>query len=319
VSTETAAADVATDVDAPGAPGAASTASGQPRAYDFRRPTKLSRDHVRILELAFDTLAKQWTTLLTTTLRAVCTVEPGSVQQLTYDEHISALGSPTAMFLLDLDPIPGVGLLDLSLPVAMNVVDHLLGGPGGQDAPQRAFTEIESTLLVGILDRALAELPYAFESVMPLSATVSGIEQSPQFAQAASPSDSFIVASFPLTVGTVSCTATLALPFTEVFAQLEKLIAGNAAGRGRSDKDASSRAVSARLTETAVEVAVVIGPTPVRMADVISLRPGDVVRLGHSLSEPLALVSAGMTFAHAVPGSEGSRMACLIVPSSEVS
>lgn len=311
--TETAAA-ATTDGDAL----SAALAPEGPRVYDFRRPTKLSRDHVRVLELAFDTLARQWTTLFTTTLRTVSTVEVGTIQQVTYDEYISSLSTPTALFLLDLDPVPGAGLLDVALPTAMNVVDHLLGGPGGTTVPQRSFTEIESTLLVSMFDRALAELPYAFEALMPLSATVGEIEQSPQFAQAASPSDSFIVGALQLTVGTQTCTATLALPFTDVFSQIERALAGAAAGRGRSDKDASSRAVSARLTETAVDVSVVIGPTPVRMADVISLRPGDVVRLGHALSEPLAVTSAGMTFAHAVPGSEGSRMACLIVPSTEV-
>jgi flagellar motor switch protein FliM len=314
VRTETAAA-----VSIDGDPAITGPEADEPRLYDFRRPTKLSRDHIRILELAFDTLARQWTTLFTTTLRTVSTVEVGAIQQLTYDEYISSLGTPTALFLLDLDPVPGAGLLDIALPTAMNVVDHLLGGPGATTVPQRGFTEIESTLLVTTIDRALAELPYAFEALMPLSATVAEIEQSPQFAQAASPSDSFIVGALQLTVGAQTCTATMALPFTDVFAQLERALAGAAAGRGRSDKDASSRAVSARLTEAPVEVAVVIGPTPVRLSDVISLRPGDVVRLGHALSEPLTVTSAGMTFAHAVPGSEGSRMACLIVPSSEVS
>jgi len=77
--------------------------------------------------------------------------------------------------------------------------------------------------------------------------------------------------------------------------------------------------VTARLAETPVEVSVVVGPTLVRMSDVVSLQPGDVVRLGHPISEPLSVTSAGMTFAHAVPGSEGARMACLIVHSSEES
>jgi flagellar motor switch protein FliM len=310
--------DTAPAASSHGAPGSGPEPGRELRRYDFRRPTKLSRDHVRVLELAFDTLARQWTTLLTTTLRAVCSVEVGTIEQLTYDEHIAAMDTPTALFLLDLDPVPGVGLLDVSVPTAMNVVDHLLGGPGDLTQPARAFTEIESTLLVSTFDRALAELPYAFESLMPLRATIAGIEQSPQFAQAAAPSDAFVVGGLELTVGSSSCTATLALPFGEVFAQVEKVLAGAAAGRGRADKDASSRAVSARLGEAPVEVSVVIGPAPVRLADVMSLRPGDVVRLGHSLSEPLAVTSAGLTFAHAVPGSEGSRMACLIVPSTEV-
>ena len=31
----------------------------EPRTYDFRRPTKLSRDHVRILQIALETFARR--------------------------------------------------------------------------------------------------------------------------------------------------------------------------------------------------------------------------------------------------------------------
>jgi flagellar motor switch protein FliM len=54
------------------------------------------------------------------------------------------------------------------------------------------------------------------------------------------------------------------------------------------------------------------------MSDVVRLRVGDVVRLRHPLGEPLAVVSAGVRFASAVPGREGARMACLIVNPHEV-
>ena len=308
MSTETAAAPAAPDAS-----------DGGHRVYDFRRPTRLSREHVRILEMALDTLSRQWTTLLTTQLRSVCTVTFASVEQLTYDEYVSSLATPTSLFVLELDPIAGAGMLDVSVPVAMTVVDHLLGGPGREDQPERTLTEIEGMLLHSVFERALAELGYAFEGVLPLAATISRTETSPQFAQAASPSDGFLVAGFELVVGSQSCLTTLALPFGDMFAALEKALQGTSSSRERADREAARRQVSARLAETPVEVSVVVGPTLVRMADVVSLRPGDVVRLGHPISEPLSVTSAGMTFAHAVPGSEGARMACLIVHSSEES
>jgi flagellar motor switch protein FliM len=293
-------------------------ASDAARVYDFRRPTRLSREHIRVLEIASDTLCRQWTTLLTTTLRAVSSAAPAGVVQMTYDEYISTLETPTSLCVLTLDPMPGVGLFEISLPVAMSAIDHLLGGPGGDSQPVRSFTEIESTLLQGTIDRCLGELGYAFEAVMPIEATVSAIEQSPQFAQAASPSDSFMVLSFDLVIGSAACTASLALPFSDVFAYVEKALQGNAAGRERTDKEAAARAVTARIHDTRVEVAMTIGPTLVRLSDIVGLSVGDVVTLRHPVSQPLTLTTAGVTFAHAVPGSEGSRKAGLVVHTSEV-
>lgn len=292
--------------------------SGNARVYDFRRPTRLSREHVRVLEVASDTLSRQWTTLLTTTLRAVCSTSLGGISQMSYDEYISGLETPTALFQLALDPMPGVGLFEVSLPVAMTVVDHLLGGPGSENQPERSFTEIETTLLTGVVDRCLSELAYAFEGVMPIEATVEAIEQNPQFAQAASPSDSFLVLTFELVIGSLSCSATLALPFSDVFAYVEKSLQGSASGRERADKEAAARLVSQRLDDTRVEVAMVIGPTLVRLSDIVKLGVGDVIRLSHPVSEPLTLTTAGVTFAYAVPGSEGSRKAGLVVHSTEV-
>jgi flagellar motor switch protein FliM len=48
--------------------------------------------------------------------------------------------------------------------------------------------------------------------------------------------------------------------------------------------------------------------------DLVTLRPGDIVPLEHPVTAPLTVSSAGVTFAHAVAGSSGNRLACLVVP-----
>lgn len=288
------------------------------RLYDFRRPTKLSRDHTRVLEIAFDTFARQWTTLLTTTLRAVSSVRLKSIQQLTYDEYVSSLSTPTTMLLLSIDPLPGVALLELSQRSSVTMIDHLLGGAGTGTQPQRPLTEIESTLLRDVMERALGELRYALESLVPIDAHIVGVENNPQFAQAAAPSELVIVASFDMRIGIDECTATLCLPFNGMFPYVERSLLGANAGRERGDRQAVARAVAERLCDACVDVSVVLGPTHVRMSDIAFLRTGDVIRLRHPLNRPMAVTSAGVTFAQAVPGSDGSRAACLIVDPSEV-
>ena len=54
--------------------------------YDFRRPTTLAREHARILELAFETFARQWGTQLTAKIRVMCQVGFVSVQMQAYDD-----------------------------------------------------------------------------------------------------------------------------------------------------------------------------------------------------------------------------------------
>ena len=287
--------------------------SAGPEGYDFRRPTKLSREHIRTLQIAYETFARHYTTLLTTSLRAVSQVSLLSIEQRTYDEYISALHNPTIMALVNLEPLPGTAILEFSMGTAMVSIDHLLGGSGGEQ-PERPLTDIEMPLLQGLLDRVFGELRYAFESIVAVRPKLAGIEYNPQFVQVAGASEPMIVASFEMRVGAEECVATLCLPFGAIFPKLQ-------GGRGdavlseaqRTAHEAARRNVVAGLSSVPLDVAVRFQPVRMRPADLIDLRPGDVVRLGHPTTTPLAVTSAGITFAHAVPGSQGPQLACLVV------
>ena len=67
---------------------------GEPRTYDFRRPTKLSREHVRVLQIAQEAFARQATTILTTFLRAGARLELVGIEQFSYDDYVVTLPNP---------------------------------------------------------------------------------------------------------------------------------------------------------------------------------------------------------------------------------
>jgi flagellar motor switch protein FliM len=51
-----------------------------------------------------------------------------------------------------------------------------------------------------------------------------------------------------------------------------------------------------------------------RTDDIVDLRVGDVVALTHPVAAPLTIIVNDTTFGYAVPGNQGSRLACLVVP-----
>ncbi|MDP9394569.1 MAG: flagellar motor switch protein FliM [Actinomycetota bacterium] len=287
-----------------------------PKLYDFRRPTKLSREHTRALQIVFETYAKQATTVLTTSLRAVAQVNLASIEQLTYDEYVGMLSNPTLMCLLSAEPLAGAGVFEMSGPIAMTVVDHLLGGPGSESQPQRVLTEIEYSLVRGVIERLLGELRYAFEPIVRIDPQIVGIEYNPQFAQVASAADMVLVASFDLRVGSQECLATIMLSFNAVHARLEAM-SGQivASARERRAREAAAEAMADRIQDVHVGVAVEFAPVMVRPSELLCLEVGDVLPLGHKTSRPLAVRAADVTFAHGVAGSQGKRLACLVVES----
>jgi flagellar motor switch protein FliM len=284
-----------------------------PEPYDFRRPTKLSREHIRALQIAYETFARQFTTILTTSLRAVSQLTLLSIEQFTYDEYISSLSSPTIVAKLSMEPLPGTAIAEFSLDIAMTSIDHMLGGSGGPQ-PERPLTEIETPLLQGLIGRMLGELRYALEGIAPVRPQLIGIEYNPQFVQAGGASDPVVVASFEMRVGASECVHTICMPLGMIFPKLQGDRADvQLSPAQRAAREAAHRNLVAGMESVPLDVAVRFQPMRMRPEDLINLRPGDVVTLNHPATQPLAVTTAGMTFAHAVPGSQGSRLACLIV------
>jgi flagellar motor switch protein FliM len=291
--------------------------SAGPEPYDFRRPTKLAREHVRTLQIAYETFARQFSTVLTTSLRAVSQVTLLSIDQFTYDEYVASRDNPTVMAVIALPPLPGTAILEFPLAIAMVAIDHMLGGSGGAQ-PRRPLTDIETPLLQGLLGRILRELRYAFEPITPIRPELIGIEYNPQFVQAAGVSDPVIVASFEMKIGAEECVATVCLLFNMIFPKLQGSQAyAPLTVAQRADRETAHRNLVAGLESVPLEVTVRFQQHRMRPAELIELRVGDVVQLPHPVTRPLMVTAADIVFAHAVPGSQGSRLACLVVPTAE--
>jgi flagellar motor switch protein FliM len=292
--------------------------SATPVAYDFRRPNKFTREHVRALQIAHETFARQFTTVLSTTLRTVSHVQARGIGQLTYDEYIRDVANPTYLAILSLPPLAGAAIFHLPLPVVMTAVDRLLGGPGTGPSVNRALTEIEQSLVRDLLGRVLRELAYAFESLTALEPTVIHQESNPQFAQIGSPSDMVIVFVYDLRIGSQAGEATLCIPFSALQPVLDEVM-GNSLLAGRIEADAGSMrdALAGRMGSAPVTVSVSFPPVALALADIVDLRPGDVLPLDHSVDAPLEVSVGGVPRFAARPGRRGKRLACVITSVAE--
>ncbi|AIY16314.1 flagellar motor switch protein FliM [Pimelobacter simplex] len=294
--------------------------TADPTPYDFRRPIQLSREHQRTLQLGFDGFARQATTVFTSSLRTVCTVTLLGIEQRTYAEYVDSLGPSTYMTLFSADPMPGTGVLEIPLFATMSCLDHMLGGPGSDEQPDRPLTEIEDGVITGLVERLLGEMRYSLDGIVALEPTITGIEYSPQFAQVASAADVMVVVALELRIGERAHRVSICLPFTGLLPHLT-----NATGSGAvSDRERAQRAQSALLLQeqfqrVPVAVSVRFRPIALDPETLSALEPGSVVRLTHPASAPLDVTVAGNTFAHATPGTRGQRLAALIVTTPEES
>jgi flagellar motor switch protein FliM len=286
--------------------------------FDFRRPSKFSRDHVRAFQIVHETFARQLSTVLATTLRSVAHCSLTTVEQLTYDEYVRSLPNPSFMVILSLNPLPGAAVLQLPLPITFAAIDRLLGGSGEALSPKRPLTEIESNLMRGLIDRALRELEYAYESLVRVEAEVVQQEFNPQFAQIAAPSDMALSVSFETRIGEKRGTSSICIPYATMQPVLEHLASQSLFQSGGShDMLDWAGSLENALSEVDVELSVSFDSVALTSADIVGLRVGDVVPLNHAVSKPVTVSVDGVDCYEAVTGRRGKRLACLIVGTHE--
>jgi flagellar motor switch protein FliM len=281
--------------------------------YDFRRPNKFSREHVRALSIVGETFARRCSTALSTTVRTQCQVQVGAITQLSYDELISGIPNPTYLAIVELPPLPGAALLHIPLPLVMASIDKLLGGPGGP-GPNRPLTEIEATLAPTVVERILSEFAYAFESLAPLRPTLEHQESNPQFAQIVGAAEMVVSMEFELRIGSQEATMTLCIPLNALQPVLDE-VAGNANKGARSDIDrrAVSAALSAGVERAALTITLHFDEVILSSREILDLRPGHVVALGQGTDQHLT-VSVGATRRYkARVGRRNRRLACQLL------
>jgi flagellar motor switch protein FliM len=295
----------------------ASTAA-RPRkieSFDFRRQSKFGRDHIRAYEIVQETFARQFGTILSTTLREVSQVNLASVHEATYDEYIHSRPNPCLLVIMSMEPLQGAGILQLPMSLGMAAVDRMLGGSGKSDLPDRALTEIVTGLVQSLVDRLLRELAYAMETLGAPRPAVVRIEQNPQFAQVTAATEQAVITTFEVVTGEGETSeATLYLPAASLTEPLEALIARPAFGdRPQADTAALTALLQDRLLDVPVELAVRFAQVTATSAEVVDLAVGDVLQLGHGVGQPLMVSAGEVPCFVAVPGRKGKRLACQIV------
>lgn len=286
----------------------------EPRTYDFRRPTKLSREHVRVLQIALEGFARQTTTILTSMLRAGARLELTTIEQFSYDDYVATLDAPTFIATFTLEPLAGKGLLAYPLDIAMATVDHMLGGSGRAEQPDRPMTPMETAIKTHLLDRMLEEFGKTFEHITAIEPELDSLEYNPQLAQAAAGSDTVMVASFELSIGGRDGHATLVLPFSSFAASLNNAASPQLSESALAKRRIATEALTARLNLVPVDVSVRFAPLEVSSADLLSLAVGDVLLLRHPRDSPLEVTTNDVTFAHAIASNHRRRLAAAIVP-----
>jgi flagellar motor switch protein FliM len=281
------------------------------KIYDFRRPDKFSKDHIRTLQMMHETFARLTTTALSAQLRALVSVHVASVDQLTYEEFIRSIPNPTTLAVINMDPLKGSAVLEIDPSITFTIIDKLFGGLGEASKISRELTDIELSVMEGIIVRILGNLREAWSNVIDLRPRLGNIETNPQFAQIVPPNDMVVLITLETKVGDVEGMTNLCIPYISIEPIISKLSAQymySSIRKGATDENASI--IQRRLDSVGLPIIAEIGGVDISVQDVLSLRVGDVVKLPHTkIGSDMILKIAGRKKFKCRPGLVATRLA----------
>jgi flagellar motor switch protein FliM len=297
----------------PVAPDAAQSSSAKPlevRSYDFKRPERVSKDQMKALEALHERFARNFGAALSGYLRTIIEVKVRSVEQLTYAEFTYSLPMPTSFCLLDASPLEGQICLEISPLIIFPIIDRMLGGSNSElYIPQRPLTQIEQRLADRTIERAITALKEAWANIEIIDFKVTQHESNPQLVQIVPPNEVVVVISFEIKMGNRAGSMSLCIPFNVIEAVIHRLISQDwTSYKRQTNEEGHVRSLMENLKEARLDLRAYLAETTIKVGDLLSLEPGDILKTKKEKNFDLILQIEGKSkYAGKIGQYRGSR------------
>ena len=303
-----------------GASGAmASTAKIE--AYDFRNPAFLSEAELRRLRLLHEDFIRYLSARLSLYLRMEFSLKMAKLTTVAYTKFCESLPSPTHLSLFKVEPLLGVGILDLNPRLALTIADRMLGGRGHSVKAERYLTEIETALIEDVIMIILDEWCAQWKTEQELHPLVIGHENNGRFLQT-SPKDAIILAlTLECNFGDCSEQIQIGLPYYTIEPMVKTM-------QARRQKDNTTKPVAKRAEWQAsydrisMPMRAEWNAFELSVREITSLRVGDVIEMPASqCAETRVLLNGTPKFVGTI-GLDSDRVAIQLtrkLPPEEIS
>lgn len=273
------------------------------KQYDFRRPQKFSKDHIRTLELVHDNFARIISNYLSAQVRSNVKIKIETVQQITYEEFIHSVPNPTILTIFKMPPLNGSILFETNPQFVYQVIDVLLGGSGIGPYKAREFTDIDKNIIRQINKGLIANLKLAWEDVLEVETEIEGLETNPALNQTLAPSEPVALITFSVEMGGSSTFINICIPYLSIEKVLDKLVVQYWFRENDEEiLEESKQKLKKRLGIVDLSVTAVLGSTNISVGDFLRLSIGDVVTLNDNIATPVKILVGNQPYLYGKPG-----------------
>lgn len=275
----------------------------QVKDYDFARPAKFSKEHLRTLEIIFEHFGRLLATNLPAYLRKSVSVDVVNSEVVIYSEFSNALSNPVLLGVVGMDPLMGNVIMEMASNLGFAIVDRLLGGVGNSLEKERDFSEIELSILERVFTICVNLLHEPWENVVEITPRLNRIETNSQFAQIISPSETIAIVTINLKIGDVEGLMNICLPYTTLEPVMDKLNTKYwFSTMKEKDSNSYEAAIENIIDNALIPMKAVLGTSKINVQDFVNLQLGDVIRLDRKVDDELEVYVGNIKKFKALPG-----------------
>lgn len=275
----------------------------QVKNYDFARPSKFSKEHLRTLEIIFEHFGRLLATNLPAYLRKSVNVDIVNSEVVIYSEFSNALSNPVLLGVVSMKPLAGNMVMEMASNLGFAIVDRLLGGTGTALDKERDFSEIELTIIERIFSICVNLLKEPWENVIKVTPRLERIETNSQFAQIISPTETIAIITINLKIGDVEGLMNVCLPFTLLEPVMDKL---NTkfwfSNMQEKDPTMYGEVIENVISKTKVPIKAILGESKVNVSDFVNLQIGDIIKIDKKVDQELDVYVGNIKKFNALPG-----------------
>lgn len=277
--------------------------------YDFHRPTKFSKEHLRTLEIIFENYGRLMASSLPLYLRKSVSADVMNSEAVIYSEFSNALSNPVLLGVVSMAPLKGNIIIEWANNLGYTLVDRMLGGYGAPLEKQRDFTEIERAIINKVFKAMVDLLKEPWKNVVDIEPKLDRIETNSQFAQIIAPGDMIAIVTMNLTIGDVEGLVNICLPFVTLEEIMDRLNTKYWYSTTQEHDGTYEAVVEHLISKAEIPVTAVLGKSTISVNDFVNMQKGDIIRINTKINDELDVYTGKIRKFKALPGSTSENYA----------
>jgi len=276
------------------------------KEYDFKSPKKFTKEQLKLLNSVYEVFSRHLASYFSGMLRTVCQISVAAIEEQPYYEYNNALPDSVLIGVMELKPLEGTVLVDISNPVSFAFIERLLGGSGnGVTVYEREFTEIEIALMERLLKQIGVFTSEAWANHIEIKPTLQNIETNARFIQSISMEEDVVIVVLDVSIKHIKGTISFCFPCISLEPILDSITKNTNLMKRKIDIDQEviiKESIVNNIKNSEIEIRGIFGKTELTMKEILSLNTGDVLRLNQKVENDVELTINDKTWFYGIPG-----------------